>query len=52
MIALLFVHSSLGKTIQVIAYLSGLFDMDQVHSVLLILPVAVMINWEKEFEKW
>ncbi|XP_076472962.1 DNA excision repair protein ERCC-6-like [Babylonia areolata] len=42
----------LGKTIQVIAFLSGLFDMDKVRTVLIILPVSVMINWEKEFNKW
>ncbi|XP_071848208.1 uncharacterized protein [Apostichopus japonicus] len=42
----------LGKTIQVVAFLTGLFDMQQVRSVLIVLPVAVIINWEREFEKW
>ncbi|CAH1801782.1 unnamed protein product [Owenia fusiformis] len=42
----------LGKTIQVIAFLSGMFDAEQCKTVLLVLPVAVMLNWEKEFEKW
>ena len=42
----------LGKTIQVIGFLSGLFDMDKIKSVLIVLPVAVMVNWENEFNKW
>ncbi|XP_053376504.1 DNA excision repair protein ERCC-6-like [Mercenaria mercenaria] len=42
----------LGKTIQVIGFLSGMFDMQKVRSVLIVLPVAVMVNWEKEFQKW
>ncbi|XP_060070138.1 DNA excision repair protein ERCC-6-like [Ylistrum balloti] len=42
----------LGKTIQVIAFLSGLFDMDKVHSVLIVMPVSLISNWEKEFKKW
>ncbi|XP_038058939.1 DNA excision repair protein ERCC-6-like [Patiria miniata] len=42
----------LGKTIQVISFLSGLFYLDQVKTVMVVLPVALIINWEKEFEKW
>ncbi|XP_060593445.1 DNA excision repair protein ERCC-6-like, partial [Ruditapes philippinarum] len=42
----------LGKTIQIISFLSGMFDMQKVKSVLIVLPVAVMVNWEKEFQKW
>ncbi|XP_022086433.1 DNA excision repair protein ERCC-6-like [Acanthaster planci] len=42
----------LGKTIQVISFLSGLFYLDQVKTVLIVLPVALIINWEKEFDKW
>ncbi|KAK3084061.1 hypothetical protein FSP39_007454 [Pinctada imbricata] len=42
----------LGKTIQVIAFLSGLFDMDKVKSVLIVMPVSVIVNWEKEFSRW
>ncbi|XP_071945347.1 DNA excision repair protein ERCC-6-like isoform X2 [Antedon mediterranea] len=42
----------LGKTIQVVSFLSGLFDADEVKSVMIILPVALIINWEREFEKW
>ncbi|XP_032084473.1 DNA excision repair protein ERCC-6-like [Thamnophis elegans] len=42
----------LGKTIQVITFLSGMFDAELIHSVLLILPVKLINNWEKEFAKW
>ncbi|KAL4223042.1 DNA excision repair protein ERCC-6-like [Mactra antiquata] len=42
----------LGKTIQVIGFLSGMFDMQKITSVLIVLPVAVMVNWENEFQKW
>ncbi|XP_021364793.1 DNA excision repair protein ERCC-6-like [Mizuhopecten yessoensis] len=42
----------LGKTIQVIAFLSGLFDMNKVHAVLIVMPVSLITNWEKEFNKW
>ncbi|KAL3857452.1 hypothetical protein ACJMK2_012122 [Sinanodonta woodiana] len=41
----------LGKTIQVIAFLSGMFDMDKIKSVLIVVPVSLMTNWEKEFTK-
>ena len=50
--ALAFFLFRLGKTIQIIAFLSGLFDMDKVQSVMIVLPVSVMVNWEKEFNKW
>jgi len=43
---------SLGKTIQVIAFLSGLFDADKIKSVLIVAPVGVIVNWTMEFEKW
>ena len=47
-----FLCSSLGKTIQVIGFLSGMFDAEKIKAVLIVLPVAVIINWEREFEKW
>ncbi|XP_063964161.1 DNA excision repair protein ERCC-6-like [Lytechinus pictus] len=42
----------LGKTVQVVAFLSGLFDMEQVENVLIVVPVALIINWEREFKNW
>ncbi|XP_072164518.1 uncharacterized protein [Diadema setosum] len=42
----------LGKTVQVVAFLSGLFDMEQVSSVLIVVPVALVINWQREFKNW
>ncbi|XP_071509102.1 uncharacterized protein [Diadema antillarum] len=42
----------LGKTVQVVAFLSGLFDMEQVSSVLIVVPVALVINWQREFQNW
>jgi len=43
---------SLGKTIQVIALLSGLIDADKIKTVLIVAPVGVIVNWINEFEKW
>ena len=42
----------LGKTIQVISFLSGMFDADHIKTVLIVAPLAVLVNWEKEFKKW
>ncbi|ESO97957.1 hypothetical protein LOTGIDRAFT_104127, partial [Lottia gigantea] len=42
----------LGKTIQVISFLSGMFDMEKIHYVLIVMPVALVVNWENEFNKW
>ncbi|KAI0242666.1 DNA excision repair protein ERCC-6-like [Lamellibrachia satsuma] len=42
----------LGKTIQVIAFLSGMFDAEKIKCVMIVLPVAVMLNWDREFQKW
>ncbi|XP_050410492.1 DNA excision repair protein ERCC-6-like [Patella vulgata] len=42
----------LGKTIQVIAFLSGMFDMERVNHILIVMPVALVVNWENEFNKW
>lgn len=42
----------LGKTIQIIAFLSGMFDMEEIKHVLIIMPVSLLPNWDKEFKKW
>ncbi|PAA89571.1 hypothetical protein BOX15_Mlig019690g1, partial [Macrostomum lignano] len=42
----------LGKTIQTIAFLRGLFDQNEIRSVLLIMPVSVIMTWRQEFDKW
>ncbi|KFM70592.1 DNA excision repair protein ERCC-6-like protein, partial [Stegodyphus mimosarum] len=42
----------LGKTFQVIAFLSGLIDADLVKHILIIMPVSLLPNWEREFKKW
>jgi len=43
---------SLGKTIQVIGFLSGLFDAAKIKTVLIVAPVGVIVNWITEFERW
>lgn len=42
----------LGKTIQVISFLAGMFDAKLIRRVLIVMPVSVMPNWENEFNKW
>ena len=42
----------MGKTIQVIAFLSGLFRSKLAKHVMIVMPVSVIVNWEKEFAKW
>ncbi|XP_066288663.1 DNA excision repair protein ERCC-6-like [Branchiostoma lanceolatum] len=42
----------LGKTVQVTAFLYGMFLQGKIHSVLIVLPVALITNWERELEKW
>ncbi|XP_068275964.1 DNA excision repair protein ERCC-6-like [Nyctibius grandis] len=42
----------LGKTIQVIAFLSGMFDAELVRHVLLIMPTTLVSNWLAEFARW
>ena len=43
---------SLGKTIQVIAFLAGLFDAELVKHIMIVAPLSILVNWEKEFTKW
>nr|XP_003944505.2 DNA excision repair protein ERCC-6-like [Saimiri boliviensis boliviensis] len=42
----------LGKTVQIIAFLSGMFDASLVNHVLLIMPTNLINTWLKEFVKW
>ncbi|XP_010201063.2 DNA excision repair protein ERCC-6-like [Colius striatus] len=42
----------LGKTIQVIAFLSGMFDAELVRHVLLIMPTTLISSWLAEFTRW
>ncbi|KAL2768558.1 DNA excision repair protein ERCC-6-like isoform b [Daubentonia madagascariensis] len=42
----------LGKTVQIIAFLSGMFDASLVNHVLLIMPTNLINTWVKEFVKW
>ncbi|KAM6061329.1 DNA excision repair protein ERCC-6-like [Chlamydotis macqueenii] len=42
----------LGKTIQVIAFLSGMFDAELVRHVLLIMPTTLVSSWLAEFARW
>ncbi|KAM4615834.1 DNA excision repair protein ERCC-6-like [Polymixia lowei] len=42
----------LGKTIQVISFLSGMYDAELVKHTLLIMPTSLITNWIKEFAKW
>ena len=42
----------LGKTIQVISFLAGMFRSGHIKTVLIIMPVSLLSNWEKEFRKW
>ncbi|XP_070761047.1 DNA excision repair protein ERCC-6-like [Enoplosus armatus] len=42
----------LGKTIQVISFLSGMYDNELVKHTLLVMPTSLITNWTKEFAKW
>uniref|UniRef100_A0A663EHK8 DNA excision repair protein ERCC-6-like n=1 Tax=Aquila chrysaetos chrysaetos TaxID=223781 RepID=A0A663EHK8_AQUCH len=42
----------LGKTIQVIAFLSGMFDAELIRHVLLIMPTTLVSSWLVEFARW
>ena len=46
------VAHSLGKTIQIITFLRGLFEAELVKSVLIVMPKVVLTNWSNEFAKW
>ncbi|XP_010071528.1 PREDICTED: DNA excision repair protein ERCC-6-like, partial [Pterocles gutturalis] len=40
------------KTIQVIAFLSGMFDAELIRHVLLIMPTTLVSSWLAEFARW
>ncbi|XP_065499229.1 DNA excision repair protein ERCC-6-like [Caloenas nicobarica] len=42
----------LGKTIQVIAFLSGMFDAELIRHVLLVMPTTLVSSWLAEFARW
>ena len=42
----------LGKTIQVIAFLSGLFDAEEAKTIIIVMPLSLIENWRREFDKW
>ncbi|KAM3867602.1 DNA excision repair protein ERCC-6-like [Diretmus argenteus] len=42
----------LGKTIQVISFLSGMYDADLAKHILLVMPTSLITNWTTEFAKW
>lgn len=42
----------LGKTIQVISFLAGMFVSRHIKTALIIMPLSLLANWEKEFKKW
>lgn len=42
----------LGKTIQVAAFLDGLFNSGLIHSALIVMPLSLLSNWTKEFKTW
>ncbi|KAM8800129.1 DNA excision repair protein ERCC-6-like [Eudromia elegans] len=42
----------LGKTVQIIAFLSGMFDAELVRHVLLVMPTTLVSSWLAEFARW
>tara|TARA_R110000868_G_scaffold155691_6_gene382236 strand:- start:106542 stop:109712 length:3171 start_codon:yes stop_codon:yes gene_type:complete len=40
----------LGKTLQAITFIQSIYD--SVDKILIVCPVSILINWEKEFEKF
>uniref|UniRef100_A0A672Q9W1 DNA excision repair protein ERCC-6-like n=1 Tax=Sinocyclocheilus grahami TaxID=75366 RepID=A0A672Q9W1_SINGR len=42
----------LGKTIQVISFLSGMYDAELANYTLLVMPTSLIKNWVREFAKW
>uniref|UniRef100_A0A672GJ96 Excision repair cross-complementation group 6-like n=1 Tax=Salarias fasciatus TaxID=181472 RepID=A0A672GJ96_SALFA len=42
----------LGKTVQVVSFLSGMYDGELVRHTLLVMPTSLLANWTREFSKW
>ena len=42
----------LGKTLQIVAFIDGLLGSDQAQTALLVMPVSLISNWQREFAKW
>ena len=42
----------LGKTVQVAAYLRGLFEVEYIKKVLIVVPATMKVYWENELNKW
>ena len=50
--ALLGDEMGMGKTVQCIVAMRLLFQSGRVQSALLVVPLALLVNWNKELEKW
>lgn len=42
----------LGKTLQTVAFLDGLLGSEQAATAMIVMPVSLLANWAREFEKW
>lgn len=42
----------LGKTIQTITFLQGIYDVNIHGPFLIVVPLSTLHNWEREFEMW
>ena len=42
----------LGKTVQVAVYLRGLFEVEYIKKVLIVVPATMKVYWEDELNKW
>lgn len=42
----------LGKTVQLIAFMSHLHDLNGLRPALLVVPLSVMVNWQRELERF
>ncbi len=49
---LLYFVVGLGKTLQCVAFIAGLFSSKKARTALVVAPVSVLPVWESEFHKW